>query len=99
MRLSRVLIATVPAVLVLAACSTTVTVAQADLESSLQTQISSDLGVAPEEVTVTCPGDLEGKVGAEMSCQVSGPPGDATAVVTVDAVDGTDVSFSYEFQG
>lgn len=85
--------------LVLAACSTTVTVSQADLQTSLATQISADLGVSAEEVTVTCPGDLEGKVGAEMTCQVSGPPGDAPVVVTVDAVDGTDVSFSYSFEG
>lgn len=84
------------ALLVLAGCSTSVTLDQAEVEK----QITSELTKAgvPADGTVTCPGDLDGVVGTTMACDVDagdGGVGGARVDLEVTDVDGTDVGFDY----
>jgi hypothetical protein len=84
----------VPAVLLLAACSTSVTLPQADLEANIQSRIAADLGVAPEDVTVSCAGDLEGTVGSATTCDVTTADGQSqTFLATTNSVDGTTIGY------
>lgn len=79
------------AVLALGACSTEVTVAQADLEEQLTEQITPD---SPEdEVTVECEGDLAGEVDATVDCPATIGEDPVTVRVLVTGVDGTDVEY------
>jgi hypothetical protein len=94
MRLWKPALAVVPAVLLLAACSTSVTLPQADLESNIQSRIAADLGVAVEDVTVSCSGDLAGTVGATTNCDVTTADGQSQSfVATTNSVDGTTVGY------
>lgn len=79
------------ALLTMSACSTTVTVAQADLEEQLTEQITPD---NPEdEVSVECEGDLAGEVDATVDCPATIGEAPVTVRVDVTAVDGTDVEY------
>ena len=99
MRSLRLAIAIVPVAAVLAACGGASTPAMSadKLQSQLESAVAKDLGVSTDEVTVTCDGEIVGIVGKTQRCAVSGPPGDATATVTVTAVQGTDISVDYVF--
>lgn len=79
------------ALLAMSACSTTVTVAQADLEEQLTKQITPD---NPEdEVSVECEGDLDGEVDATVDCPAMIGEAPVTVRVNVTGVDGTDVEY------
>lgn len=94
MRFWKPALAVVPAVILLAACSTSVTLPQSDLESNIQSRIAEQLGVAPEDVTVSCAGDLDGTVGATTNCDVTTSDGQSqTFVATTTSVDGTTVGY------
>jgi hypothetical protein len=45
---------------------------------------------------VTCPDDVEAKVGAEFDCHFTGPEGPYTAHVKVTKVEGDDVFFQID---
>lgn len=98
-RRGRVAVVCAPLLLVIAACGGggSASYSQDQLQSTLAEQISADLGVTPEEVTVSCSGGIDGTVGATQTCTVSGPPGDASLVATVTGVDGGEISVSYAF--
>lgn len=87
-----------PTLALVAACSSgSASYSQDQLQSTLATQIATDLGVTAEELSVSCAGGIEGTAGATQTCDVSGPPGDASLVATVTAVDGSEISVSYTF--
>ena len=88
-----------PLLLGLAACGGggSASYSQDQLQSTLVQQIAADLGVSTDEVTVSCSGGIDGTVGATQTCDVSGPPGDASLVASVTAVEGDEISVSYEF--
>lgn len=72
----------------LSGCSSTV--AQADVETSVKTQIDEAIaGAGP----VTCPDDLAAEVGATLRCEfsVEGQPVDAIATVT--SIEGSTVNY------
>ncbi len=96
MRMSRALLATVPVMLLVAACSTSVSVSQADVESQIAEGIATSIGIPAADITVTCPGDLAGEVGKEMTCQADTGTDTGDVLVTVTAVDGTNVSLDWE---
>lgn len=71
---------------VLAACGT---VAPAD---AVEQQIVSQLGAA----TADCPGDLDGTVGATLTCAATDGSGDFEVRVTVTSLSGSDIGFEME---
>ena len=88
----------VPALALLTGCSSgSASYSQDQLQSTLATQIAADLGITAEELSVACAGGIDGTVGATQTCDVSGPPGDASLVATVTAVEGSEISVSYTF--
>jgi hypothetical protein len=54
-------------------------------------QLTNAIGVTPEDLD--CPGDLEGKVGTEMTCVLTSEGEKYDAIITVDDVDGGRVRF------
>ena len=86
--------------LLLTACSGSVSVGtdpavpKTEVESQISTKLAeaTTTGVAIE--SVTCPGDLTGKVGTTMNCTVTTAAGSGEVVVTVTSVDGTKVGFN-----
>lgn len=82
--------AAIAVVLGLAGCSSTV--AQADVETAIKTEIDKQVpGAGP----VTCPEDLAAEVGTTLRCefQVDGQPIDAVATVT--SVEGGTANYSF----
>ena len=81
-------------------CSSTGTVTKANLESDVLTQMQT---VDPTTSVVTCPGDIEKKVGATINCEVSlsGADGTRTGVllVTVISVDDGGAQLEGEITG
>ena len=77
-RIPRVLAASL-SLLALAACGSE-TIGDADLESQLAEQLSADAGVDPEEVSVSCPEDVEVEEGTEFECELTAPNGDEVTV-------------------
>lgn len=86
--LRRRLLATSGAVLALAAagCSRSAT------EASVEEQLRSQLGVE----SVDCPGDLDGTVGATLTCTATEATGTVEVLVTVTSIQGDDINFRYE---
>ena len=83
------------AALVLAGCSIgTPTVAQEDVEKTVSDQLEAQVGQAPDKIT--CPGDLEGKVGTEMRCTLEAGGDTLGLTVTVTKVEGKSVSFDIQ---
>ncbi|KAB1643566.1 DUF4333 domain-containing protein [Gulosibacter chungangensis] len=77
--------------LALAGCSTSLTVAADEVEAQAAASLEGQLGFTPE---VDCPGDLEGEVGAELTCDLYDQDGGRYDVImTVTNVDGTNVEF------
>ncbi len=75
-------------------CSSTGTVTKANLESDVLTQMQT---VDPTTSVVTCPGDIEGKLGATITCEASFDDGANTkraVLVEVVGVDGDKIEFS-----
>ena len=57
-------------------------------------QLTNAIGVTPERLD--CPGDLEGKVGTEMTCVLTSEGEKYDAIITVDDVDGGRVHFQID---
>ena len=57
-------------------------------------QLTNAIGVTPEGLD--CPGDLEGKVGTEMTCVLTSEGEKYDAIITVDNVDGGRVHFKID---
>jgi hypothetical protein len=57
-------------------------------------QLTNAIGVTPEGLD--CPGDLEGKVGTEMTCVLTSEGEKYDAIITVDDVDGGRVHFQID---
>jgi hypothetical protein len=90
-RTALALIALPAAGLLLAACSSTGAVTQADVESQISSQIAAEVGVTPE--SVSCPGDLAATVGTTMQCTLVSEGQTFPVDISVTAVDGTNVNF------
>jgi hypothetical protein len=76
----------------LAGCSSSVSAA--DVEDQISSQLESQVGQAPDKVD--CPGDLEGKVDATMTCVLTAGTDTIDVTVTVTEVDGSDVKFDIQ---
>lgn len=96
MRIARILLAVIPAALLAVGCSSTPSLAESDLESEVGKGIATQMGVPPQDVTVTCPGDLEASVGSTLTCSVTTAQDGADVLITVTSVDGTDVAFDWK---
>ena len=57
-------------------------------------QLTNAIGVNPEDLD--CPGDLEGKVGTEMTCVLTSEGDEYDAIITVDKVDDGGVHFQID---
>ncbi|MEU6133753.1 DUF4333 domain-containing protein [Nocardioides sp. NPDC047086] len=57
-------------------------------------QLTNAIGVTPEGLD--CPGDLEGKIGTEMTCVLTSEGEKYDAIITVDDVDGGRVHFKID---
>ncbi len=57
-------------------------------------QLTNAIGVTPQDLD--CPGDLEGKVGTEMTCVLTSEGEKYDAILTVDDVDGGRVHFKID---
>jgi len=92
MRAPRILIALVPVVLVVTACSGSSAVRKADVEAQVSTSLEQ-AGVEKGTFTVTCPGDLTGTVGTTMTCDVKTDAKTSQILLTVTSVEGGTVNF------
>ncbi|QDP97158.1 DUF4333 domain-containing protein [Microlunatus elymi] len=79
------------ATLLLSACGT-LTVSQADVENQISTQLQKQVGQKPDDVT--CPGDLQGKVGTTMRCTLTAGDSKYGVNVKVTSVEGNKVLFN-----
>ena len=66
---------------------------KAEVEGSLLDELSRHLGKRPD--SATCSGNLEGKPGNTVDCAVTAGPERAAFILTVTAVDGTNIDYSY----
>jgi hypothetical protein len=96
-RLAPLALSTVLAISGSCSAGSTPTVAQADVEQSVSTELGEQAGREPEEIS--CPGDLEGEVGTEMTCTLRDSGEEYDVTVTVTEVDGTRVDFDIETSG
>ena len=95
MRPIRILAAAVPALALVAACSSTLTVPRADIEEEVRNGIAAEIDLAPGEVVVSCPGELVAEVGTTMTCSVTAGEAAGEVLVTITSVDGADVGFDW----
>ena len=74
----------------LAACS--MTLARAEVATKAEEALEAEVGSRPE---ISCPEDLEAKVGAETRCILTAvdDPTEYGVTITVTAVDGSDAEF------
>lgn len=78
--------------LLLAGCSTGV--AQSDVEEMIADELEQQIGARPN---IACPDDLEGEVGAEMTCVLSADgPEEFEVYLSVTGVDGDEVYFDMQ---
>lgn len=91
MRQYKSLLLVVPALLVVAACSSTPVITQSTLEEQAIAELTASVGQAPD--SLTCPGDLNAEVGATSRCELTA--GDSTygVTITVTAVNGDVAEF------
>jgi hypothetical protein len=91
MRIMKPVLFLAPALLVVAACSSTMSVSKADVEQEASAQLEAAVGVAPD--SLTCPGDLTAETGTTMRCELTA--GDSTygLTITVTSVDNDVASF------
>lgn len=88
--LTPVLAAVAAVILVLSGCGT-MKVSQAQLEEQIKTQLTAQVGQAPD--SIECPGDLEGKVGATQRCVLTADGTKLGVTATVTSVEGNNVKF------
>ena len=86
----RLAIALALVVAALAACGES-TIRPEGAEKSVVDVVSERTSFRPTDVS--CPSDVEAKVGQRFDCTFSGPEGAYTAYMTVSKVDGEDVLF------
>lgn len=77
--------------LTVSSCSSTATISKSELEQQAASALESAVGTAPD--AVSCPGDLEAKVGASTRCTVTAGGEDLGATLTVTEVDGSNAKF------
>jgi len=65
---------------------------QGKLEKSVSDVLERQVGVRPHKIT--CPGDLEGKVGETIRCELTAGGETLGVTVVVTDVDGTDIAYS-----
>jgi hypothetical protein len=70
---------------------------KAEVERSLLDELARHLAKRPD--TATCSGNLEGKPGNTVDCDVIAGPESAAFVLTVTSVDGTNIDYSYAPRG
>ncbi|MEV0246235.1 DUF4333 domain-containing protein [Nocardia sp. NPDC050712] len=89
------LVITVPVFLaLLAGCTYTPTIEEADLEKSVQQTLTEKVGRTPD--SIDCPGDLKGKVGTTMRCTLTA---DGTQLgLTVEVTGVVDEKVEYEVE-
>ena len=80
----------------LTACTVTYSLSKADMESSTLQYIQSQIPDLEAE-SVTCPGDLEGKVGLTVTCEVVGTNGTTPVVITVESVIDGKINVDFTF--
>lgn len=79
----------------LAGCGdSTPTVKQSKVEDTISGKLEEQVGQAPDDVS--CPGDLEGKVGTTMRCQLTAGSDELGVSVKVTSVKDSKVNFSFE---
>lgn len=83
------------ALLALAGCGGgTPTIDKDKLENSVSDDLERQVGVRPHKIT--CPGDLTGKVGETMRCELTAGGDTLGVTVEVTGVDGSDVAYSVQ---
>lgn len=70
---------------------------RAEVETSLLDELARHLNRRPE--AATCTGDLEGRPGNTVDCAVTDGPERAAFILTVTAVDGDNIDYSYAPRG
>ncbi|ABM14200.1 DUF4333 domain-containing protein [Mycolicibacterium austroafricanum] len=70
---------------------------KAEVERSLLDELARHLGRRPD--SATCSGDLEGRPGNSVDCAVTDGPESAAFILTVTAVDGDRIDYSYAPRG
>ena len=96
MRLPKIALVLIPVALLAAACSSTSAVTQSDVESEIANAYATAASASVDDITVSCPGDLEGTVGTKMTCDVTVGDVADTAIVTVTSVTDDKVLFDLE---
>jgi hypothetical protein len=66
-------------------------VTQSDVEDKIASQLTEQVGQAPD--SVVCPGDLAAEVGKTMECTMTVGADELPVTVNVTKVDGSDVNF------
>ena len=85
----------VVALIALAGCGDSApTVKQSEVEKEVSSQLEQQVGQAPDDIS--CPGDLEGKVGTEMRCTLTAGEDELGVSVKVTSVDGDNVKFDIQ---
>ena len=90
-RASAVISALAALVLASAGCSTEKVVDKKDVENTVSSKLNDSLGHKPE--SVTCPENLNGKVGATLDCQAKDSGLTFTVPIKVTSVDGDKVHY------
>lgn len=70
---------------------------KAEVEDSLLDELARHLGKRPD--SALCTGDLEGRPGNSVDCAVTDGPESAAFILTVTAVDGDHIDYSYAPRG
>ena len=91
MRVAKPVLLLAPAVLVLAACTSTPAVSRADVEQEASAQLEAAVGVAPD--SMTCPGDLTAETGTIMRCELTAGDVAYGVTITVTSVDNDVANF------
>ncbi len=66
---------------------------KAEVERSFLDELTKQLGTRPD--TASCAGDLEGRPGNTVDCAVTSGPDSGAFRLTVTAVNGTEIDYTY----
>lgn len=82
----------------LSGCSMTPTLEKSKVEQEIKNQLTAKVGAEGTKSieSITCPGDLKGKVGETMTCDIKSKTGVYPTKVTVTKVENKVVSFDIE---